>query len=77
LLSHGIEVQTHTGARSQFGDHFIKPGQIDIDHGKLYSKLFDLRQKGDYGDLYEFDEETVKPLISNVQTFIDELRNHL
>jgi uncharacterized protein (UPF0332 family) len=66
LLKHNIETQSHDGTRTQFGLHFIKTGTIDKKYGKLFTKLFDFRQKGDYGDLYEYDEKIVKPLIDQV-----------
>ena len=70
LLKNNIDTQTHDGTRTQFGLHFIKTGKIDIKHGKLFSKLFDFRQKGDYGDLYDYDEATVSPLIIQVKDFL-------
>jgi uncharacterized protein (UPF0332 family) len=73
LLKNEIETQTHDGARTQFTLYFIKTGKIDIFYGKLFSKLFDYRQKGDYGDLYDFDEELVKPLIINTKDFISQI----
>jgi len=73
LLKNNIETQTHDGVRTQFGLYFIKTGKFDIKYGKLFSKLFDYRQKGDYGDLYDFDEVTVTPLISQVYDFIKSL----
>ena len=53
LLKNDIETQSHDGARTQFGLHFIKTGIINKSHGKLFTKLFDYRQKGDYGDLFD------------------------
>lgn len=50
LLQNNIETQSHDGTRTQFGLHFVKTGLIDKKYGKLYTKLFDFRQKGDYGD---------------------------
>ncbi len=76
LLKHEIKTKTHQGTRNQFGHHFIKTDKIDKTFGKLYSELYDLRQKGDYGELYEFDEETAKPLIEQVRTFITEIERH-
>lgn len=73
LLKNNIETQTHDGARTQFGLRFVKSGKIDKKYGKLFSKIFDYRQKGDYGDLYDYDEITVTPLISQVKDFISEL----
>lgn len=77
LLKHNIETKTHVGTRTQFGLQFIKPGLIDKKFGKLYSKLFDYRQKGDYGDLYDFDKETIEPLIVTVKEFIEEIKIHI
>ena len=54
-----IETQTHDGARTQFGLCFVKTGKVEKKYGKLFSKLFDYRQKGDYGDLYDYDETYV------------------
>jgi uncharacterized protein (UPF0332 family) len=56
LLKNGFVTKSHDSARTKFGLHFIKPGIIDKKFGKLYTKLFDYRQKGDYGDLFDFDE---------------------
>lgn len=77
LLKNNIKVQTHEGARLQFGLQFVKAGTIDKRFGKLYTKLFDYRQKGDYGDLYDFDEEMTKPLINSVREFLDEIRKNI
>jgi uncharacterized protein (UPF0332 family) len=74
LLKNNIETNTHDGARTQFGLCFIKTGKIEKKYGKLFSKLFDYRQKGDYGDMYDYDETIVSPLISQVKDFIEELQ---
>jgi len=73
LLKNNIETQTHDGARTQFGLCFVKTGKVDKKYGKLFSKLFDYRQKGDYGDLYDYDETMVFPLISQVKEFLKEI----
>ncbi len=77
LLKNNIEAQTHDGVRTQFGLHFIKTDIIAKEKGKLFSKLFDYRQKGDYGDLYDFDEEFTLPLIDEVKLFIDEIEKNM
>ncbi len=77
LLKNNIETQTHDGVRIQFGLHFIKPGLIDKSFGKLFSKLFDYRQKGDYGDLFDYDEKITKPLIEQVKYFVEEIEKHM
>jgi len=75
LLKNDIETQTHDGARRQFSMNFVKTEKVGLKHGKLFSKLFDFRQKGDYGDLYDFDEETVEPLIEQVDDFLKTIDN--
>jgi uncharacterized protein (UPF0332 family) len=72
-----LETQTHDGARTQFGLHFVKTGIIDKKYGKLLSKLFDFRQKGDYGDLFDYDEPLAYPLILQVKEFIDEIEKQI
>ena len=73
LIKNNIETKSHDGARTQFGSNFIKTGQIDKKYGKLFSKLFDYRQKGDYGDLYEYEDVMVSPLIAQVKDFLSAL----
>jgi uncharacterized protein (UPF0332 family) len=77
LLKNNIETQSHDGTRTQFGLHFIKTGKIDKVYGKLFTKLSDYRQKGDYGDLYDYNEEIVRPLIAQVKNFIEEIKKNL
>ncbi len=73
LLKNNIETQSHDGARSQFGLYFVKPGIIERKYGKLFTKLSDLRQKGDYGDLFDHEEVLIKPLIKKTYKFIEEI----
>ena len=71
LLSNNISTQTHAGLKTQFNFHFIKSGPIDSKYGKLFAELMDSRQKGDYGDMFDFDEEKVNPLIKPVEEFVN------
>jgi len=77
LVKNGIETSSHSGTRQKFGQLFIKTGKIDKELGKHYSKLFEKRQKGDYTDFFDYDEETViqflplsKKLISEIELLI-------
>ena len=77
LLSKDIKSTTHDGCRTQFGLNFIKKGTIEKRFGKHFTILFDLRQKGDYGDLFDFDKATVEPLIDLTIEFIQEIKRHI
>ena len=41
----------------------------------LFGDLFDLRQKGDYGDFFDFEEKQVAPLIPKVKEFLDKIQS--
>ncbi len=73
LLKHNIDAKTHNGIKNQFNLKFIKHGIVSTNQGRLYADLFDSRQKGDYGDLYDFEEDAVKSLIDPVKEFISEI----
>ena len=77
LLKHDITPRTHDGAKRQFSLHFIKTGKIQEQYGDLYTQLFSWRQKGDYGDMFDFTEEEVTPLFQPVQDFLTTLENQM
>ena len=77
LLKNKLETQSHDGARTLFGLHFKKTGVIDKQYGKFFTKLFDYRQKGDYGDLFDYDEKISMPLMEQAKEFIEEIEKHL
>ncbi|HNZ72445.1 MAG TPA: HEPN domain-containing protein [Prolixibacteraceae bacterium] len=74
LVKNDIETTTHDGVRNQLGKVFVKTGIIEKQLGKLYSKLFDYRLKGDYGDWFDFDEKLVTPLIPEVEKYLSRLK---
>lgn len=73
LIRHNYMAQTHNGVIHLLGLHFIREGIISKEAGKLYSKLYELRQTGDYDDLFNLTETDVLPLIPLANKFIDEL----
>jgi uncharacterized protein (UPF0332 family) len=77
LLRNNIKPGTHRGTLNQFSLHFIKTNKIDIEYGILYSQLFDFRQKGDYGDMFDFKEEHISPLIEQVSDFLSKIKQHI
>ena len=73
LYRQAIKAETHKGVKTQFFLHFVKTGLLDKEFGKLYAHLFDWRQETDYADFIEFDQQTVMPLISQVESLNNEL----
>ena len=74
---HDISSHSHSGVKTMLSLKFIKPGLLEKDLGILYSDLFDFRQKGDYGDFFDFDENTVRPLFPLVEGFVKEIEELL
>jgi len=74
---YNISSRKHSGAKTQFSLHFIKTGLLDIETGRLFGDLFDLRQKGDYGDFSDFEEKDVTPLFPQVEQFLNQAESLL
>lgn len=70
LLQNGFSAQTHSGVIRLFGLHFVKQGIVPEESAKLYGKLFELRQTGDYDDIYLLTKEDVEPLMRPTREFV-------
>lgn len=77
LQNSDLKPTTHTGAKSNFSEHFILTNVIPKEFGKIYSQLFTWRQKGDYDDLFDFDREKVMPYFEPVSEFISLIEKEL
>lgn len=73
LLKNALSFSTHNGVKSEFHKNFIKPGLISKESGRLYSRLFNLRQEGDYLDFKRLEKDEVDPFISEVKNFLSEI----
>ncbi len=51
LASRELSSSKHGGVMSLFNRHFIKEKIVPLSLGKFYSKLFNNRTEGDYGDM--------------------------
>jgi uncharacterized protein (UPF0332 family) len=71
LMEHGYVAHTHGGVLGLFGKHFVATGVVSRERNKLYRKLFDLRQGGDYSDWMEIEEGDVRPLLGEAWGFIE------
>jgi uncharacterized protein (UPF0332 family) len=77
LLKNDFKPTTHNGAKSNFTEHYIKSQIIDKKYGKLYSQLFTWRQKGDYDDLFDFQEQQVSEYFKPVEELISLIESML
>ncbi|MEI8112890.1 MAG: HEPN domain-containing protein [Bacteroidia bacterium] len=77
LVQNEIFSSSHSGLRSQFSLHYIKTGRLDRKYGNLLSQLYDWRQKADYGNVFDFDPESVKPRFDDVLDMIREIEKEI
>ncbi|MDR1584528.1 MAG: HEPN domain-containing protein, partial [Prevotellaceae bacterium] len=73
LVKNNYIAHTYAGTRILFNQHFIKTGIVSKELGRLYSKLFETRQMGDYDDFFDLEEKDIFPLLEPVNAFICEI----
>lgn len=71
LAANGDGPQTHGGAIQLFGQRFVRTGAVPADMGRLYHRLFTLRQTGDYDDSYAVSEADVAPYLEPTGRLIE------
>jgi uncharacterized protein (UPF0332 family) len=73
LLTKDLSSAKHTGIRALFNAHFIKTGKVSVELGRFFSRMYDFRQKGDYADFVQFEEEKMKEWLVSAEHFINEI----
>ena len=70
LIKNEFSPRTHAGVISLFNLHFVLKGLITEEQGKFYSKLFEIRQDGDYDDWVVIEAEDVLTRIAPAEKLI-------
>ena len=70
LLTKGLSSAKHGGVMALFNEHFVKTGKIPVESGRFYSRMFEFRQKSDYGDFVTFEETKVKEWLAQAEQFM-------
>ncbi len=65
----------HSGIKALFNQHYVKLGIVVKENGRLYNRLFDLRQEGDYMDFVSFEAEIIQPLVEETALFVDNIKS--
>jgi len=73
LAKRGMKATTHSGLKTNFNKELVKTGKIDKEDGRLFNKLFGIRQEADYEDFTKIEEEDLKPLIPKIKALIGEI----
>lgn len=73
LLSEGGTIRRHAGMIHKIGLDFITTGRLDRRYGRLISRLYELRQSGDYDDKFDATEEEIMPYFEQVEQLLEVL----
>ncbi|MHB0981676.1 MAG: hypothetical protein ACYC5Q_16715 [Thermoleophilia bacterium] len=55
------------------GRHLVRTDRLDTQWGRVYDRLFENRQRGDYQDLVSFDAEQVAELRGEARGFVRQM----
>lgn len=75
LVDKGITARSHSGVIHIIGSEFVKKDLLTKDEGRLISRLFGMRQSGDYDDLFDWTEEEVSPFFDKTKAFLTRMED--
>lgn len=75
LISGGYQAKTHEGTIGLVGQHYVQTGTLTKDEGALLARLQNMRHTGDYDDFFDWEETDVSPYISQVEAFLEKIKN--
>ena len=77
LVANGYSSQSHAGTKTLLGLHFITKGLLSNEHGKTFSRLFEIRHSGDYDDFVYCDKEMIDEYLPKAKEFINAIKGLL
>jgi uncharacterized protein (UPF0332 family) len=73
LHTQDLSSSKHSGVRALFNERFVKAGIVPVEQGRLFARMYDFRQKSDYGDFVQIQPEKVAEWFAQATAFIDGL----
>ena len=74
LLRKGFHAKTHAGTIHLLGQKCRGEGMLSNEEYSFISRLQNMRQMGDYDDLFDWTEEDVAPKIPEVEELVEKLK---
>jgi uncharacterized protein (UPF0332 family) len=74
LFSVGLEARTHKGVVTLLGEHFVRPGRLSSDMGRLVSRMQRDREDADYAPGAVFTAAEASQMIAAAAAFLAEAR---
>lgn len=73
LVDKGFTSKTHSGILCILGQEFVAKGMLSSEDGRLVSRLQNMRQSGDYDDLFDWAEEDILPLFEPTERLLKKM----
>lgn len=73
LIDKGYSTKSHAGVICVLGQEFVIKGLLDKEDSRLASRLLNMRQAGDYDDLFDWTDEDILPLFPKTEALLSKL----
>ena len=77
LLKNNISTNSHAGVKTMLGLHFVSKGLLPLEHGRTFSRLFEIRHSGDYDDFVYCDQAMIEDYMPKAISFIKAIKELL
>lgn len=74
LLNSGEVAKTHNGIIRLTLKNYVITGKLNKEEGSLISTLFNMRNTGDYDDMFDYNESQVIPLIEPTRNLLCKIK---
>jgi uncharacterized protein (UPF0332 family) len=77
LVKNGISSASHAGVKTMLSLNFVSKGLLDVEYGKTFSRLFEIRHSGDYDDFAYCDQSMTDEYTPKAVDFINQIKELL
>lgn len=77
LVKNGISSASHAGVKTMLSLNFVSKGLLDVEYGKTFSRLFEIRHSGDYDDFAYCDRSMTDEYTPKAVDFINQIKELL
>lgn len=74
LIDKGYTSKTHSGIICIIGQKFVTQGLLTSEDGRLLSRLQNMRQSGDYDDMFDWTKEDIEPLFKPTEILLNKMK---
>jgi uncharacterized protein len=71
LVRRGVYTKKHTQTQSEFNKVFVRTGLVEVETGRVYNRLFELRLEMDYQVTITAEEADVSPLVEPTSGLVE------